>query len=107
MSSSNVLVSAEVGEAVADSSDCRLVARLRGHLNQNVHFRHHGEAVKIDSCGGRVVLEGRLPSFYLKQVLQTTIRDLPGVRAIVNRVDVVSASGLSSSEKTDFLEAAQ
>ena len=45
---------------------------------------------------GVLTLEGRLPSFYLKQVLQTLLRDLDGVTRIVNRVDVVSATGLSS-----------
>jgi hypothetical protein len=37
-----------------------------------------------------------LPSFYLKQVLQTLLRDLDGVTRIANRVDVVSPTGLSS-----------
>ena len=45
----------------------------------------------------RLVLRGRVPSFYLKQVLQTLLRDLTCVAQIDNRVDVVSSSGLSSS----------
>ena len=45
---------------------------------------------------GILTLEGRLPSFYLKQVLQTLLRDLDGVARINNRVDVVSSTGLSS-----------
>lgn len=45
---------------------------------------------------GILTLEGRPPSFYLKQVLQTLLRDLEGVTSIVSRVDVVSATGLSS-----------
>jgi len=102
MSLSEILAPPEAGGAVADSSDHQLVAQLRGHLSQSDYFRHHGETIEIDSRGGRVILEGRLPTFYLKQVLQTMLRDLPGVRAIVNRVDVVSTSGLSSDRKTTF-----
>ena len=45
---------------------------------------------------GTLTLTGRLPSFYLKQVLQTLLRDLDGVTRIDNRVDVVSSTGLSS-----------
>ena len=45
---------------------------------------------------GVLVLRGRLPSFYLKQVLQTLLRDLEGVERIDNQVEVVSATGLSS-----------
>ena len=45
---------------------------------------------------GILTLEGRLSSFYLKQVLQTLLRDLDGVTRIDNRVDVVSSTGLSS-----------
>ena len=36
----------------------------------------------------RLVLEGRLPSYYLKQVLQTILRDVDGVQGIENRVCV-------------------
>jgi hypothetical protein len=31
-----------------------------------------------------------LPSFYLKQALQTDLKQLPGIRQIDNRVDVLS-----------------
>ena len=43
-----------------------------------------------------LILSGRLPSFYLKQVLQTIMKNVPGVTHIVNQVDVVSPRGLSS-----------
>lgn len=45
---------------------------------------------------GVLILQGRLSSFYLKQVLQTLLRDLEGVKRIDNQVEVVSATGLSS-----------
>lgn len=37
---------------------------------------------------GRLVLNGRVPTYYLKQVAQTIVRQLPAVRRIENRVDV-------------------
>ena len=45
---------------------------------------------------GVLILQGRVRSFYLKQVLQTLLRELEGVERIDNQVDVVSAAGLSS-----------
>ena len=45
---------------------------------------------------GVLTLQGRVPSFYLKQVAQTLLRELDGVDRIDNRVDVISSSGLSS-----------
>jgi hypothetical protein len=41
-------------------------------------------------------LSGRLPTFYLKQLLQETVRHLPGVQHVRNEIDVVSPYGVSS-----------
>ena len=49
---------------------------------------------------GTLTLEGRVASFYLKQVLQTVLRDVEHVQRIVNAVDVVSSTGLSSEHDT-------
>ena len=48
---------------------------------------------------GRLTLDGRVPSFYLKQMLQTILRDVEHVEHVINNVDVVSTTGLSSSRK--------
>ena len=45
---------------------------------------------------GRLTLRGRVPTFYLKQMLQTILRDIEHVEHVVNKVDVVCATGLSS-----------
>ena len=74
--------------------------------------RHVHEAVgrRIDECAygsifksvswhyedGRLTLRGCVPSFYLKQVLQELMRDIDHVKQIVNHVDVIISSGLSS-----------
>lgn len=52
--------------------------------------------VTADYEQGRLILHGKVPSFYLKQNLQELLRDIPNVERIVNKVDVVSSSGLSS-----------
>lgn len=51
------------------------------------HFRN----LKVDCVNGVVTLQGALPSYYLKQVAQTVILAIVGVRDIDNDVKVVSS----------------
>ena len=43
-----------------------------------------------------LIITGRVPSYYLKQLLQEALRQVDGVNRIENRVDVISCDGLSS-----------
>jgi hypothetical protein len=52
--------------------------------------------VQMDFDDGILLLRGRVPSFYLKQILQTWLAKVDGVRRIDNQVDVASSTGLSS-----------
>lgn len=47
-------------------------------------------AIQIDVEGDRLVLSGRLPSYYLKQRLQEVIRRVAGVRDVENLVEVTT-----------------
>jgi hypothetical protein len=42
---------------------------------------------------GQLTLRGRVPNFYLKQVLQELLRGIERVKQITNSVNVVSSSG--------------
>lgn len=57
-------------------------------LENNSYFRGRSNLIDIREQDGTLILSGRVPSYYLKQVLQTTLRDIDGVRRIDNRVDV-------------------
>ena len=49
-------------------------------------------ALRTLSCeyhDGVLILRGRLPRYYLKQIAQTLVEGLDGVSEIANRVDVV------------------
>jgi hypothetical protein len=75
-------------ETLAEKARCRLA--------ENGPYAHCFRDVTCDSKDGVLTLRGRVESFYLKQVLQTRLRDLEGVTRIENQVEVVSSAGLSS-----------
>ncbi len=49
--------------------------------------------VSCEYCEGVLVLRGRLPSYYHKQVAQEAVARLEGVTGIVNEVEVVIEPG--------------
>jgi hypothetical protein len=73
-----------------------LCTLARQQLNRHPHFRGRDNGVKIQQEGRNLFLSGSLPSFYLKQLVQEAMRHVPGVQNVINHIDVVSASGVSS-----------
>ena len=61
---------------------------IRARLEQHPHFRGRSSLFVVELVGETIVLSGRLPSYYLKQLLQETIKLMPGVVNIDNEVDV-------------------
>ncbi len=52
-------------------------------------------ALKNVSCeydGGRLILRGCLPTYYLKQIAQEVVSGVDGVKEIVNQISVVKAA---------------
>lgn len=66
--------------------------RLSEDRLYNFYFRE----ITCNYEDGVLTLEGRVPTFRLKHVLQTMLFDVDGVDRIDNRVDVVNSTGLSS-----------
>ena len=73
----------------------RLDLLARERLEEHPHFRRRSATVVIESHGDTLVLMGRLPSCYLKQMLEESLVTLPGVAKIDNQVDVICSNGLS------------
>jgi hypothetical protein len=63
------------------------------------YFRGRADTFEFFQYDRVLLVRGQVPSFYLKQVLQTLLRELPGVERVDDRVTVVSASGLSSESR--------
>ena len=65
-------------------------------VDMQQHFLRRANRFVFECEDGVLSVSGCVPSFYLKQVLQNTLRFVPGVRAVENRVTVISGHGMSS-----------
>ena len=75
-------------EARQDASSDQIVMLIRDRLERHPHFRGRASQFQVERIGGEVVLSGRLPTYYLKQLLQEAVKDIPDVAHIDNRVEV-------------------
>lgn len=64
------------------------VSQIHERLEGHPRFRGRIHLLRIEAKGGSVVVSGRLPNYYLKQLLQEAIKAIPGVAQIDNCVDV-------------------
>jgi hypothetical protein len=81
-------------DSTRDGTD--LTALARDHLERHPHFRGRLAGLRIEHRGRTLFLSGRLPTFYLKQLVQEAVRHLPGVGRVRNEIDVVNPAGVSS-----------
>lgn len=81
----------------ADREAARILAAAEQRLADSAQFRCHSREVTLHFVGGVLALHGCVPSFYLKQVLQSVLAGIEGVDWIDNQVDVQSPRGLSST----------
>jgi hypothetical protein len=72
-------------------------------IGQHPHFRGRANTVRIEYRHDTLIITGRLPSFYLKQLLQEAVRQVGGVGKIDNRIDVICSDGLSSAPNQSTL----
>jgi len=66
------------------------------HRLEGCSYRFVFDKITWHFDDGTLTLEGCVPSFYLKQVLQELLRNIAQIDRIENDVAVVNASGLSS-----------
>jgi hypothetical protein len=72
------------------------VESARELLARHDHFRGRANTFDMCECNGVLLVRGQVPTFYLKQLLQSALENVVGVWKVENRVDVVSPDGLSS-----------
>ena len=71
-------------------------SQVKRVLDAHTPFRSHQDSIHIESDGNTIILTGRLPSFYLKQLLQEAFRHIEGIQRIQNDIDVICCNGISS-----------
>ena len=75
--------------------DKRIQETVR-HRIDGCSYKFIFDNVTWHSNEGHLTLWGRVPNFYLKQVLQELLHGIEQVTQITNSVDVVSSTGISS-----------
>jgi hypothetical protein len=70
--------------------------RARDLIAAHPYFQRRSDKFEFDFSDDILIVRGRVPSFYLKQLLQSALMRLDEVGRIDNRVEVVSCDGLSS-----------
>lgn len=75
--------------------DCDLVQRVKRFLHQKGHAPHRTLEISVER--GKVVVQGRVPTFYLRQIAVECIKRVGGVTQIVDRIDVVDRPGSRQS----------
>lgn len=61
-----------------------------------------GPALYLQTEQGRVVLYGTVSTWYLKQMVQETIRQVHGVNEIENKISVETESGIHCKTSNNF-----
>ena len=70
-----------------------MIHRARQMLAQYSQLRGLEASFQFIELGETLVVRGDVPSFYLKQMIQTILRELRGVCQIDNQVEVKKAKG--------------
>jgi hypothetical protein len=73
--------------------------RARRALAKHNQLRASAEGLSFELQNDVLVVRGCVPSFYLKQMLQTALTGLDGVRQIDNQVEVLVANGLGQDRR--------
>ena len=69
----------------ADSSNLT-TERARARLRESPYLSIRQVSCEFDR--GALMLRGRLPTFYYKQLAQEAVADLDGIRQVVNEIEV-------------------
>jgi hypothetical protein len=76
----------------------------RAALAEHLHFRGRLAHFMFEVRDEALVVRGAVPSFYLKQVVQTVLGRIAGGLRVRNEIVVVSSHGLSSVNSRQHAE---
>ena len=63
---------------------------VESEIEKKLHFSNYAglRHISYDIDGDTVVLYGRVPSYYLKQMAQVNVTCVPGIERVDNRIEV-------------------
>ena len=73
------------------ATDRDLMLRVKDFLRQQSFGSHRTLAVSVEQ--GVVVLQGRVPTFYQRQIAVARIHRLAGVIRVIDQIEVTQAAG--------------
>ena len=92
-----VITRSALETVVVDNNRGPELAKLaRQWLDDRCPYAYYFRDVTLSFDNGVLILNGYVPTYFLKQVLQEILGKMPEIALIDNRVDVVSSDGLSS-----------
>jgi osmotically-inducible protein OsmY len=71
------------------ATDTTVVEEVRSRLQDQPY--HALKQIACEYRDGTLILRGRLPSYYLKQVAQTAVARIAGVERVLNQIEVGTA----------------
>jgi len=74
----------------------RIEESARTELERHCHFGGRVDGFHFEYHEGVLTVRGRVPSFYLRELLERVLMRVNRVQSINNQVDVVCCDGLSS-----------
>lgn len=84
-----------LGEEINSQGGLPLERAARNLLSRHSHFHGRADCFQFQEQGEVLVIEGTVPSFYLKQMLQCALLNLRSISRIENRVQVIASDGVS------------
>lgn len=70
--------------------------QAREILAHNSHFRGRTKTFSFRLQDDVLTVRGSVPTYYLKQLIRSLLKNVKGIRHVDDQVDVVASSGLSS-----------
>lgn len=92
----------ESGNRQGNEGSSRVELRAKQMLDNHPHFRGRGQWINCCCSDDCLYLEGTLPTYYLKQTAQEALRELSGIKRIVNLIQVTGPGAfvVTPNEKT-------
>ena len=86
---------------VSEDFHCELLQRVKGFLHQRGYAPHRTLEISVEL--GVVVVQGRVPSYYLRQIAVECIKRVAGVTRVLDRIEVdrIEADQIEVEDRPD------